>query len=177
MMKVVLIILAIIIAIGIYYFSTSKSSGGLFGGCAFYKKNGKCVSTCDSKIYDYVNNQCVDACPEGTYITEPEEGGITKGWRSCKKCPKNQVYSNVSNACISTNSCVDARKMITLNGGGVCVDKCSSDEMPFFFVCMRNCEGKIYHPVLNKCVTECPPDFPKVITDKFGDKTYKACSV
>ncbi len=175
MMKIVLIILAILIAIGIYYFSTNKS-GGLFG-CAFYKKNGKCVSTCDSKIYDHVNNQCVDACPEGTVMTEQEQYGPTKGWRSCQKCPKNQVYSNVSNACISLNSCVDARKMVTLNGGGVCVDKCSSDELQILFACMRNCEGKIYHPVLNKCVTECPPDFPKVITDKFNDKTYKTCSV
>ena len=176
MIKVVLIILAILIAIGIYYFSTSKSSGGLFG-CPFYKKNGKCVSTCDSKIYDHVNNQCVDSCPEGTVMTESSEDENTKGWKICTKCPKNQVYSNVSKACISVNSCVDASKMITLNGGLVCVDKCSSDEFPFFFACMRNCEGKIYHPILNKCVTECPPDFPKVKSNKLGDKTYKMCSV
>jgi hypothetical protein len=135
--------------------------------CKYYKKDGKCVNKCDSKIYDFTTGSCVESCPSrsveisGLYDTE---------WKHCV----NEVDENKCEA--------EGKNIPRITEKGFeCVKSCRdgdfiSSDADGIIGCIPKCSGYI-HPVTFKCVNSCGGDFPYTSTGKDSNGvTIKFCS-
>ena len=117
--------------------------------CKLYKEDGKCVSKCNNRIYDFTTRSCVSACPSGTF-----EANYSDGWKVCTKCEEGKVPYNGS--CIESAKCIsDGKKIKGTPDGPICLDSCENDDFIVDkYYCVDKCEGSI-HPITFKCLSSC----------------------
>jgi len=134
--------------------------------CKYYKEDGKCVTTCKNKIWDFKSKSCVAACPVGTFERQIDikEGTIDnekivqwEQWKICTECPEGKVYYNGS--CIDEEKCLSDGKKLRFDRYGItCVDSCdpkNEEEKDTNYCFEKNpnpCSNQgLIHPITREC--------------------------